>query len=367
MQHPDDDDRSIYLCEPGWEERLVGELSRVFPGSIHEWVDPGWVESKLAVDSDLCPAIAFARQCLPTVKPLSEPSVTKWAKTATDGIIEKLHGVETPWRLHVVSIPVPGGSAGPRRCQLIDAAIRESLKKRQRRLLRTLNVEPLPFAADEWFVQVGLRSAEHGYLSIAGPEVRHRLRRCLSPHPGGIFDVPSDRNAPSRAFQKLIEAENQFGVCIQVGETCVDLGSSPGGWAYVAIERGARVIAVDRSPLRDDLMNHPRLTFVKGDAFKYAPEQPVDWLLSDVIAYPDRIIELLDHWLSRRLCRRFVVTVKFKGDDDDQRLEDMKRTLERHADDFVVRRLTCNKNEATAFGTVKASGVSYDAGESIEQ
>lgn len=360
MDECDGDDRMTFLCEPSWEERLVGELSRVFPESFHESVDPGWVESKLAaLDANTCPTIAFARQCMPAASSLFEASVTKWAKAAADGIIETIRGVDAPWRLHVVSIPVPGGSAGPRRCQLIDAAIRDSLKKRLRRLLRTLNSEPLPFAADEWFVQVGLRSAEHGYLSIAGPEVRRRWRRCLSPHSGGIFHVPPDRNAPSRAFQKLIEAENQFGIHIQASETCVDLGSSPGGWAYVAVERGARVIAVDRSPLRDDLMRHPDLKFVKGDAFQYVPDQPVDWLLSDVIAYPDRIVELLNLWLSRRLCRRFIVTVKFKGADDDQRLEDVKRTLERHSDEFIVRRLTCNKNEATAFGTVK-SGVSHD-------
>ena len=72
----------------------------------------------------------------------------------------------------------------------------------------------------------------------------------IAPMTGGIAETPADRDAPSRAFAKLVEAELRFGENIAVGQTCVDLGSSPGSWAYVAVRRGARVVAIDRSPLR---------------------------------------------------------------------------------------------------------------------
>jgi 23S rRNA (cytidine2498-2'-O)-methyltransferase len=94
---------------------------------------------------------------------------------------------------------------------------------------------------------------------------------------------------------------------------------------------------------------------VKGDAFRWLPPAPVDWLLSDVVAFPPRVIELLDGWLSRGLCRRFVATVKFRGDEDYPLLEDLKRLLAAHTRWFRVQRMATNKNEATAWGEVRVT------------
>ena len=128
------------------------------------------------------------------------------------------------------------------------------------------------------------------------------------------------------------------------------LGSSPGSWTYVALNRGARVIAVDRSPLRADLMRHPNLMFVRGDAFRFAPPAPVDWLLCDVIAYPDRVLALLERWLTERWCRKFCATIKFRGHGDYAMLERFKTMLEESGAEFQLRRLNSNKNEVTAMG-----------------
>ncbi len=98
-------------------------------------------------------------------------------------------------------------------------------------------------------------------------------------------------------------------------------------------------------------MNHPRLTFVRGDAFRYEPDAPVDWLLSDVIAFPLRSVELLEQWLDRGWCRHFCVTIKFRGTDDYPKLAEIKSRLMATGADFYLRRLTHNKNEITALGT----------------
>jgi 23S rRNA (cytidine2498-2'-O)-methyltransferase len=135
-------------------------------------------------------------------------------------------------------------------------------------------------------------------------------------------------------------------------ETCVDLGASPGSWTWWALERGARVTAVDRSPLRDDLMRHPQMTFVRGDAFEFQPEEPVDWLLCDVIAFPERSIELLERWLRERWCRLFCVTLKFRGADEYVHLEAARQMLLASGAAFQLRRLSSNKNEVTAFGRI---------------
>ena len=43
---------------------------------------------------------------------------------------------------------------------------------------------------------------------------------------------------------------------------------------------------------------------------------PVDWLFSDVVCYPARLLALVERWLVAQTCRRFVCTVKFQGATD---------------------------------------------------
>jgi 23S rRNA (cytidine2498-2'-O)-methyltransferase len=263
-----------------------------------------------------------------------------------------LDGHIGPWRLHVFGVYGADGAVGRRRCQLIRENIEALLRKKQRRLLRTQTVADEPWSDGEALVQAGLATTGSGYFSLCEEPMRFQLRRMISPFTGGAVEIAADRQAPSRAFAKLIEAELRFGQHISKGQTCVDLGSSPGSWAYVALQRGARVVAIDRSPLRSDLMANPALTFLRGDAFAYRPTETVDWLLCDVIAFPQRIIELLQSWIAGRWCRRFCVTIKFRGDSEYASLEPLKAWLADAGVEFILRRLTSNKNEVTAIGEV---------------
>lgn len=342
----------IYVCEAGWEEVLAEELSRVFPGSDNQILSPGWVTSEISsADAAMTPAIAFAWQTLPNPVPLAAPSISAAATAAGNAIIEQMRQHDGPWRMHVFRMTGPGLLNTGGRAKLIAAGILAHLRKKQRRLMRTLVSDAATsWTADEALVQVGLRTPESGFVSYCSPTERHLLRRCVSRFEGGIVSIPPDRRPPSRAFAKLLEAELRMERSIGPGEYCVDLGASPGGWTFIALERGANVVAVDREPLRPDLMQHANLTFVKGDGFKYEPDEPVDWLLSDVIAFPDRIADLLTKWLSHRLCRYFCVTVKFRGREDYPKLETIKQILVENSADFCLRRLNSNKNEVTVFG-----------------
>jgi 23S rRNA (cytidine2498-2'-O)-methyltransferase len=53
----------------------------------------------------------------------------------------------------------------------------------------------------------------------------------------------------------------------------------------------------------------------RESAFALEPE-PVDWLFSDVIAYPDRLLALLCRWIEAGAARRIACTVKFQGETD---------------------------------------------------
>jgi len=343
--------RYVFTCEPDWEAPLEAELRRTLTAEATIEPAPGRVVLETSGPIAAPPTIAFARQCLPEAVAVEAESIGQWSDAACEQISAKLDATDVPWRLHVFAVPFDDGSTGFRRGQLVYAKLLEKLKQVRRRLARRMQAEAeAPWHNDEALVQILLTSPTTGFVSVCDATTRLVMRRCVSRFVGGEIEPAVDKQAPSRAFAKLVEAEIRLGRPIREGETCVDLGSSPGSWAYTALQRGARVTAIDRSPLRDDLMRDSRLEFLQVDAFRYAPTEPIDWLLSDIIAFPDRIRELLADWLGARRCRLFCVTVKFRGRDDDAELESVKQVLETSSYEYCLRRLSANKNEATAYG-----------------
>lgn len=341
----------LFLTEPGDEPFLCDELKQTFVGAGAELLAPGLLRTDLELQTTAPLTLAFARQLLPEAEAVSAVSIREWSERLFSAVTTRVPEGQ-PWRLHLA--PHYGGEgAGGNRVGFIREAFRDSLRKKRRQLLRTLEDNEAPFREDTSLVQLLLASPETGWLSIAVAPQPWQLRRCVWPFVKGEVPVASDKAAPSRAFAKLVEAEQRLGLRIAAGEMCVDLGACPGSWSYVALNRGARVIAVDRSPLREDLMANPRLTFQQGDAFKFAPPAPVDWLLCDVIAAPERSVGLVLDWVRQRRCRRFVVSIKFKGHADYSQLEPLKQALSPLCDAFFLTRLCANKNEACVAGTVR--------------
>ena len=51
-------------------------------------------------------------------------------------------------------------------------------------------------------------------------------------------------------------------------------------------------------------------------ALEPASVGPVDWLFSDIVCYPDRLLRLVEHWRASGLVKNFVCTIKFQGETD---------------------------------------------------
>jgi len=169
------------------------------------------------------------------------------------------------------------------------------------------------WAQGAWMLQVALVGHMSALVSAGPVPALPSGGFAVAPWPAGLAPVKQDRQAPSRAYRKLEEAFAWLGRAPRKGETVVDLGGAPGGWAWTALKRGAQVVAVDRAPLAPPAAGHPALTQIQGDAFSYVPAAPVDWLLCDVICAPDRSLQLIEQWASQKLCQHLVVTVKLKG------------------------------------------------------
>jgi hypothetical protein len=275
--------------------------------------------------------------------------VQRLAEAAYAAVETASDAAGAPFTLHAFS--ATSDPALGSRVELVGRQLLELLGTRRRRAFRGYH-PPAElgdvFPPGTLLVQLLALDRERLLVSAAHPRPLPRGGTDLAPWPAGSAPVVIDRAPPSRAYQKLEEALRWLGAAPQPGQACVDLGGSPGGWAYTALKLGARVTAVDRAPLEAPVAGHAGLTAIIGNAFTYEPIQPVDWLLCDVVCEPARSLDLVARWLDRGWCRHLVVTVKFKGRDGYGLLAAAPRLFDRAGWRFArTKQLLHNKNEVT--------------------
>jgi 23S rRNA C2498 (ribose-2'-O)-methylase RlmM len=178
--------------------------------------------------------------------------------------------------------------------------------------------------------------------------------------PLGLGDVNIEEKMPSSAYRKLMEGLDCMRIHPSQKSYVVDLGACPGGWTGVMRHLGSFVTAIDRSKLDPSLMNDRMVEFVKGDAFTFSPEHNEDeddtWMISDVIAYPDRCTELLDSWCEQGWAKFMVVTMKFQGSEPAlQELDSAVEIVKSYGYECRVKHFFNNKNEVT-FMVAKSIG-----------
>ena len=162
-------------------------------------------------------------------------------------------------------------------------------------------------------------AAPLGSWTLLDPGTVLAAPHCSSPFPNGEAQFVEDRAAPpSRAYLKLWELFTLIGERPGPGDTCLDLGSAPGGWSWVLQGLGARVISVDKAPLDPRIAALPGIDYRCASAFALDPAglEAIDWLCSDIVCYPSRLLALVSRWLESGKCRRFVCTIKFQGATD---------------------------------------------------
>lgn len=162
--------------------------------------------------------------------------------------------------------------------------------------------------------------------------------------PLGYWNFAEDKTAPSRAFLKLWEVFLRLNRWPSPKDFCLDMGSCPGGWTHVLNQLGCQVLSVDRSPLEAQLLKSPRVENKLMDAFKLNPEsvQNLDWFFSDLICYPEKLLELVQRWMEVHPKAQFICTIKFQGETDFASLEKFKKIP-----NSQIFHLFVNKHEVT--------------------
>ncbi len=162
-------------------------------------------------------------------------------------------------------------------------------------------------------------TAPLGSWTLLAPDRMLAAGRCSSPFANGEVELVEDKvGPPSRAYLKLWEALVRLRRWPQPSERCLDLGASPGGWTWVLAKLGAEVVAIDKAPLDPRVAAMPGVEWRGESAFALEPASvgPVDWLFSDVICYPARLLRLVERWRATGQVKNFVCTIKFQGETD---------------------------------------------------
>lgn len=162
-------------------------------------------------------------------------------------------------------------------------------------------------------------AAPLGSWTLLAPDRLLAGAQCSSPFANGEVAFVEDKaGPPNRAYLKLWEALVRLGRWPGPGERCLDLGASPGGWTWVLARLGAEVVAVDKAPLDPRVAAMPGVSWRGESAFALEPATvgTVDWLCSDIVCYPDRLLRLVETWRATGLARNFVCTIKLQGATD---------------------------------------------------
>ncbi|HEV7264156.1 MAG TPA: SAM-dependent methyltransferase [Falsiroseomonas sp.] len=268
---------SAYLAGEGYEADLAEELRRAGRG-VSAW------HGRLALSPDPPGPAAWALDVWTSPVELPAPSVTAAANA--------LRAIQRNWSAYLVAHHRRG------------ALVAERLPPVKARPL--VFPEPAP-------------TAHLGAWTLLAPDRLLASPTKTSPFVNGEIAFVEDREGPpSRAYLKLWEALTRLGVHPAPGERCLDLGAAPGGWTWVLAKLGARVEAVDKAALDPRVAAMPGVTLRAESAFGLDPvqERRVDWLFSDVICYPARLLGLVRRWIAAGTVRNLVCTVKFQSETD---------------------------------------------------
>jgi 23S rRNA (cytidine2498-2'-O)-methyltransferase len=137
-----------------------------------------------------------------------------------------------------------------------------------------------------------------------------------APWPLGIPRLRLAHDAPSRSALKLEEA---FLTLLDAGERerwlkpgmrAADLGAAPGGWSWVLARAGLQVTAIDNGPLAESALATGQIRHLRADGFSWQPQQPLDWMVCDMVEQPRRVAARMAEWFAQGWCRRSVFNLK---------------------------------------------------------
>jgi 23S rRNA (cytidine2498-2'-O)-methyltransferase len=301
------------LCRPGFEKECAGEIleranKRQFPAYVQTKEHSGYVFliSTNADQPDIdgtdqlisginFRSLIFTRQWFATKK----GAVTLPESNRIPDILANIQGLQETF--HDIELDYPDTNEGK--------SLSKFCKQFRPHLVMALKKNRLLSAHSRWRLHLFFTDSLHVTIGIA--PVDNSAADVM-----GIPRLKMPGAAPSRSTLKLDEAIQWFlpvaqqSKLFKSGMTAVDLGAAPGGWSWQLVQRGCLVTAIDNGPIQDELMKTGMVEHLKTDAFTYAPDKRVDWLVCDMAERPLHVSRLIARWLTGKHCSNAIFNLK---------------------------------------------------------
>lgn len=301
------------LCRPGFEKECAGEIQELanrfqYPAYVQTDEQSGYV-FLICTNADQPDAdgtteliseinfrsLIFARQWFASSKSV----VTLPENNRIPDILDNIRDLhETFYDIELDYPDTNEGKSLSKFCKQFRPHLVKALKKN--RLLSAHSRWRLHlFFTDSLHVGIGISPVDNSAVDAMG-----------------IPRLKMPAAAPSRSTLKLDEAIQWFlpvsqqAKLFKSGMTAVDLGAAPGGWSRQLVQRGCLVTAVDNGPMQEQLMKTGMVEHLKTDAFTYAPDKSVDWLVCDMAERPLHVSRLIARWLSEKQSSNAIFNLK---------------------------------------------------------
>lgn len=179
--------------------------------------------------------------------------------------------------------------------------------------LPKLNARPLAFRQT-------LPTPPMGFWTLWEQDQILSTPKTTSPYPLGEMNFQEDKvMPPSRAYLKLWEFFTVYAPEATGIGRAIDVGSCPGGWTWVLRTMDfEKVYSVDKAPIEKRIIDLGRIDFRQESAFGLDPEkfEPIEWFCSDIICYPERLLNLVKRFRDAGKVKNFVCTIKYQAETD---------------------------------------------------
>mgnify|MGYP002136198309 CR=1 FL=1 len=181
---------------------------------------------------------------------------------------------------------------------VLHAKIKNASMQIPEAIMKRCQVNALPELGDEVYDLIWIDDF-HVFLG------RHVHHPALDQAPGNQPFIHLPKNAPSRAYLKIVEAIHRFKPIVNQGDSVLEVGCSPGGATTAMLKMGLKVTGVDPKYMDERLYSEKGFHFIQKLAKDITPQDlkacNPDWIVMDMNIAPLEAIDELNHVL---LCLR---------------------------------------------------------------
>lgn len=279
----------FHLIREGREALLKSEIADFFPDFRFSFSKPGFLAFKCSRElglEDLKPNLFSRRQGLQMGKWILGKEAQCEAKLAP--VFQELTTPSGVIDVHALDYREEKGEEAP----VSDHALARDVVVDQPIWNSFLKVLSNGNRSVRWNEPIRPGSIVLVAVQVSDQEIWVGVSKTLEgefPGVGGESGITQPEEAPSRAYLKLEEAIALSNIQLKTGDTAVEVGSSPGGACYALLERGLKVIGVDRAIMATHISKHPNFERVGNSIGEMIipTDFRAQWFLMDMNAEPE--------------------------------------------------------------------------------